>query len=102
MLPSAKHQTGKLSYYTTFTCTLKYYDKIPHAFSTNKSLPDATNTGVSSVVVTCAMLKNSFPTPSTANPMSVLLESSVVVGNIVDVVGILTILQSSPVYSLLQ
>ena len=41
--------------------------------------------------------------PCTANPMSVLLESSsVVVGNIVDVVGILTTLQSGPVYSLLQ
>ena len=40
--------------------------------------------------------------PCTANPMSVLLESSGVVGIIVDVVGILTTLQSSPVYSLLQ
>ena len=77
--------------------------KIPHAFSTNRSLPDATKIGISSVVVTCALLKNSFPMPCTANPMSVLLESSsVVVGNIVDVVGILTTLQSGPVYSLLQ
>ena len=49
------------------------------------------------------MLEISFPTPSTANPMPVLLESpSVVVGNVVDVVGILTRLQSTPVYSLLQ